>query len=37
MIKSEAYQFIYTRKQVPQRTYNVTINVARLDSGLFAN
>jgi hypothetical protein len=35
MIKSEVYRFAYTRSQGFKRTYDVTVNVARLDSGVF--
>jgi hypothetical protein len=35
MIKSEVYQFVYTRTEGLERTYDVTLNVARLDSGIF--
>ncbi|SEK13290.1 hypothetical protein SAMN05192539_106522 [Paraburkholderia diazotrophica] len=36
MIKSEVYRFSYTLTRGLGRTYEVTINVARLDSGAFA-
>ncbi|WP_035539995.1 hypothetical protein [Paraburkholderia hospita] len=35
MMKSEVYRFVYTRSQGLKRSYDVTINVARLDSGIF--
>ncbi|GAB7522520.1 hypothetical protein [Paraburkholderia sp. 2C] len=35
MIKSDVYQFVYTRSTGFKRTYDVTLNVARLDSGVF--
>ena len=33
MKSSEVYRFVYTRSQGLKRSYDVTINVARLDSG----
>jgi hypothetical protein len=35
MITSEVYRFVYTRSQGLKRTYDVTLNVVRLDSGVF--
>ncbi|MPW19990.1 hypothetical protein GCT13_24585 [Paraburkholderia sp. CNPSo 3157] len=35
MVKSEVHRFTYTRTQGLKRTYDVTLNVARLDSGIF--
>ncbi|AFT90061.1 hypothetical protein [Paraburkholderia phenoliruptrix] len=34
-MKSEVYRFVYTRSEGLKRSYDVTINVARLDSGIF--
>ncbi|MFP3550137.1 hypothetical protein SB861_05400 [Paraburkholderia sp. SIMBA_049] len=36
MVHSEIYQFPYTRTEGRQRTYSVTVNLARRDSGVFA-
>ncbi len=34
-MKSEVYRFVYTRSQGLRRSYDVTLNVTRLESGLF--
>ncbi|MGT2477610.1 hypothetical protein [Paraburkholderia terrae] len=36
MIHSSIYKFPYTRTEGMQRTYDVTVNLARLESGVFA-
>lgn len=36
MIHSEIYKFPYTRSAGMHRTYDVTINLVRRDSGVFA-
>ncbi|MBN3764096.1 hypothetical protein [Burkholderia sp. Ac-20365] len=36
MIQSEIHKFPYTRSAGMQRTYDVTINLVRRDSGVFA-
>jgi hypothetical protein len=34
-MKSEVHRFVYTRSQGLKRSYAVTVNVVRLDSGIF--
>lgn len=34
-MKSEVYRFAYTRSLGLKRSYDVTVNLARLDSGVF--
>jgi hypothetical protein len=36
MPETEVYKFQYTRRQGLQRTYDVVLNIARLDSGIFS-
>jgi hypothetical protein len=36
MPATEVYKFQYARRQGLQRTYDVVLNVARLDSGVFS-
>ena len=36
MVHSEIYKFPYTRTGGMQRTYDVTVNLVRRDSGVFA-